>query len=242
MAKRNLKELNLLDDFLFGTLVSHKEFGEAFCRAIVDGHSLASGTDYGTLKDVYIILILPYDPFGQDRLIYTIRSMCQEDPSMPYDDGARTIFLYTKGTQGDIPRELQELLRYMEDTTAQNAVNPSLRKIQRMVENVKEDKGVLLEYMKIWEWEQQIREEAIEEGREAGRKAGMEAGRKAGMEAGRKVGMEAGIEAGKQAATKALTLNMLSKKKFSYEEIADLVGITTEEVRKIEEEHNLPTA
>ena len=313
MAKRNLKELNLLDDFLFGTLVSHKEFGEAFCRellqtifhrnfgklkvipqrqyygddttkhgtrldvyleednaelepealydlepenardknkrkflpkrarfyrAIVDGHSLASGTDYGTLKDVYIILILPYDPFGQDRLIYTIRSMCQEDPSMPYDDGARTIFLYTKGTQGDIPRELQELLRYMEDTTSQNAVNPSLRKIQRMVENVKEDKGVLLEYMKIWEWEQQIREEAIEEGREAGRKAGM----KAGMEAGRKAGMTAGIEAGKQAATKTLTLNMLSKKKFSYEEIADLVGITTEEVRKIEKEHNLPTA
>ena len=175
MAKRNLKELNLLDDFLFGTLVSHKEFGEAFCR---------------------------------------------------------------------------ELLRYMEDTTAQNAVNPSLRKIQRMVENVKEDKGVLLEYMKIWEWEQQIREEAIEEGREAGRKAGMkagmEAGRKVGMaagiEAGRKAGMTAGIEAGKQAATKALTLNMLSKKKFSYEEIADLVGITTEEVRKIEKEHNLPTA
>lgn len=149
---------------------------------------------------------------------------------MPYDDGVRTIFLYTKGTQGDIPRELQELLRYMEDTTSQNAVNPSLRKIQRMVENVKEDKGVLLEYMKIWEWEQQIREEAIEEGREAG------------MEAGRKAGMTAGIEAGKQAATKTLTLNMLSKKKFSYEEIADLVGITTEEVRKIENEHNLPTA
>lgn len=193
MAKRNLKELNLLDDFLFGTLVSHKEFGEAFCRELL-----------------------------------------------------QTIFLYTKGTQGDIPRELQELLRYMEDTTIQNAVNPSLRKIQRMVENVKEDKGVLLEYMKIWEWEQQIREEAIEEGREAGRKAGMKAGmevgRKAGMEAGRKAGMTAGIEAGKQAATKTLTLNMLSKKKFSYEEIADLVGITTEEVRKIEKEHNLPTA
>ncbi len=35
MAKRNLKELNLLDDFLFGTLVSHKEFGEAFCRELL---------------------------------------------------------------------------------------------------------------------------------------------------------------------------------------------------------------
>ena len=239
MAKRTLKHLNLLDDFLFGTLVSHKEFGEAFCRellqtifqrkfgklkvipqrqyygddtgnhgtrldvyleednaelepealydleaenakdrkkrhhlpkrarfyrAIVDGHSLASGEDYGTLKDVYIIIILPYDPFDRERLIYTIRNMCQEDPSMPYEDGARTIFLYTKGTKGNISKELQELLHYMEDTEEKNAVNPSLQKIQKMVEKVKEDKGVLLEYMKVWEREQMIREEGMEAG------------------------------------------------------------------------------
>ena len=240
MAKRTLKNLNLLDDFLFGTLVSHKEFGEAFCRellqtifqrkfgklkvipqrqyygddtgnhgtrldvyleedsvelepealydleaenakdknkrqnlpkrarfyrAIVDGHSLASGEDYGTLKDVYIIIILPYDPFDRDRLIYTIRNMCQEDPSMPYEDGARTIFLYTKGKKGNISKELQELLHYMEDTEEKNAVNPSLQKIQKMVEKVKEDKGVLLEYMKVWEREQMIREEGMEAGK-----------------------------------------------------------------------------
>ena len=240
MAKRTLKNLNLLDDFLFGTLVSHKEFGESFCRellqtifqrkfgklkvipqrqyygddtgnhgtrldvyleednaelepealydleaenakdrkkrhhlpkrarfyrAIVDGHSLASGEDYGTLKDVYIIIILPYDPFDRERLIYTIRNMCQEDPSMPYEDGARTIFLYTKGTKGNISKELQELLHYMEDTEEKNAVNPSLQKIQKMVEKVKEDKGVLLEYMKVWEREQMIREEGMEAGK-----------------------------------------------------------------------------
>jgi len=247
MAKRTLKNLNLLDDFLFGTLVSHKEFGEAFCRellqtifqrkfgklkvipqrqyygddtenhgtrldvyleedcaelepealydleaekakdknkrqnlpkrtrfyrAIVDGHSLASGEDYGTLKDVYIIIILPYDPFDRKRLIYTIRNMCQEDPSIPYEDGARTIFLYTKGTKGNIPKELQELLHYMEDTKEKNAVNASLQKIQKMVEKVKEDKGVLLEYMKVWEREQMIREEGMEAGMEAGIAAG----------------------------------------------------------------------
>ena len=247
MAKRTLKNLNLLDDFLFGTLVSHKEFGEVFCRellqtifqrkfgklkiipqrqyygddtenhgtrldvyleedcaelepealydleaekakdknkrqnlpkrtrfyrAIVDGHSLASGEDYGTLKDVYIIIILPYDPFDRKRLIYTIRNMCQEDPSIPYEDGARTIFLYTKGTKGNIPKELQELLHYMEDTKEKNAVNASLQKIQKMVEKVKEDKGVLLEYMKVWEREQMIREEGMEAGMEAGIAAG----------------------------------------------------------------------
>lgn len=252
MAKRTLKNLNLLDDFLFGTLVSHKEFGEAFCRellqtifqrkfgklkvipqrqyygddtvnhgtrldvyleedraelepkalydleaenaknrkkrqhlpkrarfyrAIVDGHSLASGEDYGTLKDIYIIIILPYDPFDRDRIIYTIRNMCEEDPSMPYEDGARTIFLYTKGTKGNISKELRELLHYMEDTEEKNAVNSSLQKIQKMVEKVKEDKGVFLEYMKIWEREQMIREEGMEAGIAAGKKEGIALGK-----------------------------------------------------------------
>ena len=205
MAKRTLKNLNLLDDFLFGTLVSHKEFGEAFCRellydleaenaknrkkrqhlpkrarfyrAIVDGYSLASGEDYGTLKDIYIIIILPYDPFDRDRIIYTIRNMCEEDPSMPYEDGARTIFLYTKGTKGNISKELRELLHYMEDTEEKNAVNSSLQKIQKMVEKVKEDKGVFLEYMKIWEQEQMIREEGMEAGIAAGKKEGIALGK-----------------------------------------------------------------
>ena len=113
-----------------------------------------SGEDYGTLKDVYIIIILPYDPFDRDRLIYTIRNMCEEDPSMPYKDGARTIFLYRKEQKGNISKELRELFHYMEDTEEENAVNSSLQKIQKMVEKVKEDKGVFLEYMKIWEREQ----------------------------------------------------------------------------------------
>ena len=57
----------------------------------------------------------------------------------------------------------------MEDTKEKNAVNASLQKIQKMVEKVKEDKGVLLEYMKVWEREQMIREEGMEAGIAAGK-------------------------------------------------------------------------
>ena len=53
-----------------------------FYRAIVDGHSLASGEDYGTLKDVYIIIILPYDPFGQ-KTSYLYHT--QYVPGRPFD-------------------------------------------------------------------------------------------------------------------------------------------------------------
>lgn len=45
-----------------------------------------------------------------------------------------------------------------------------------------------------------------------------------------------GKEEGEENKRREIVLNMLSKKKFSYEEIADLTGITAEEVREIERE------
>ncbi len=134
-----------------------------FYHAKIDAVSLKSGEGYQHLKRVIVVMIVPFDPFGKDRVVYTIRNMCQEEPRMPYDDGARTIFLYTKGTRGRSTRKLRELLCYIEDTTAENAVNPTLRKLHHMVEKVKHDKEVSLDYMKIFEREEMIRAEGREE-------------------------------------------------------------------------------
>ena len=66
--------------------------------------------------------------------------MCVEE--MPYDDGAQTTVLYTKGTKGDdISEELRQFLKYMENTTQTNAVNDTLKDIQKMVDIVKRDGG-----------------------------------------------------------------------------------------------------
>ena len=50
------------------------------------------------MKQVYVIFICNYDPFGYDRVLYTIKNRCLEEPEMEYDDGSETIVLYTKGT------------------------------------------------------------------------------------------------------------------------------------------------
>ena len=241
MAKRKLEDLNLLDDFLFGSMVTHPEVGERFVReilktifgkdfgkltvvpqkvyygidtdkhgarldvyleesplentgdvaavydmepdknddnnavktlprrvrfyhAVIDGNSLNSGESYKQLKDVFVILITPYDPLNGQRMIYTIRNMCQEMPSLPYEDGAQTIFLYTKGTEGDPPKELRELLYYMENTTEENAINDSLKRIHQMVMLVKHDKEVKLSFMKIFEREEMLIKQGQEQG------------------------------------------------------------------------------
>ena len=99
-----------------------------------------------------MIFICNYDPFGYDRVKYTIRNMCVEEPEMLYDDGAQTTVLYTKGTKGDdISEELRQFLSYMENTTQTNAVNDTLKDIQKMVDIVKQDGEVSLSYMKGFE-------------------------------------------------------------------------------------------
>lgn len=76
---------------------------------------LARGMEYGALRNVVVIFITTYDPFGLNRMVYTISNKCEEVPDMPYDDGAKTLFLYTKGTEGNPPEELRQLLHYMEE-------------------------------------------------------------------------------------------------------------------------------
>ena len=103
-----------------------------------------------------VIFITTYDPFGLNRMVYTISNKCEEVPEMPYDDGAKTLFLYTKGTEGNPPEALKQLLHYMEDTCAENAVTPELRELHEMVTQVKCDKEVGLAYMKAYELEQRL--------------------------------------------------------------------------------------
>jgi len=228
---RQLKELNLLDDFLFNKLVSHPEYGEEFSRELlrnlfgrefgklqvvaqkvyygsdtdthgarldvyleeedgkenatifdvepekeeigfaglprrvrfyhskIDAGTFKSGEDYENLKNVIVIMILPKDPFGYNHMVYTVQNQCLEIPDMPYDDGAKTIFFYTKGTEGNPATELKEFLTYMEETKQDNAKNESLKKIHGMVEQVKGDGKASVEYMKIFEKEKMLREQ-----------------------------------------------------------------------------------
>lgn len=113
-----------------------------FYHGKIAARNLNSGADYDKLKNVFVIMIMPYDPFGLNRMVYTVKNKCVEVPEMAYEDGACTLFLYTRGTAG-IPNEaVKQMLHYMEDTTYENAVNEELREVHRMVETVKRDPEV----------------------------------------------------------------------------------------------------
>ncbi len=69
--------------------------------------------------------------------MYTIGNRCLEVPELPYEAGARTVFLYTKGTEGNPSKELRQLARYMEHSTAENAKSSGLARLHQMMTDVK---------------------------------------------------------------------------------------------------------
>lgn len=87
------------------------------------------------------------------------------EPDVPYDDGAKTIVLYTRGTKGQVSEEVRQFLRYMEKSTSENAVNDTLRDFHHMVETVKKDREVSVKYMKQFERDNMMRAEGREEER-----------------------------------------------------------------------------
>ena len=57
-----------------------------FYHAKIDAGNLESGEDYSHLRNVVVIFITSYDPFGRNRMVYTIQNKCVEEPDMPYAD------------------------------------------------------------------------------------------------------------------------------------------------------------
>ena len=55
-----------------------------FYHSKIDVGNLKAGQDYTSLKNVVIIFIMSKDPFGENRMLYTIANRCLELPHLPY--------------------------------------------------------------------------------------------------------------------------------------------------------------
>ena len=144
-----------------------------FYQSMIDTKLLATGDRYEKLPELMMIWILPYDPFGMNRMIYTVKNMVVENPGMVYNDGVEKLFLYTRGTEGGSAK-LKELLRYLEETKPENAVDEELREVQDIVGKVKHRKDVGEHYMTLQEIIDNEKKYSYEDGKEIGRQEGLE--------------------------------------------------------------------
>ena len=138
-----------------------------FYQSLIDSQLLPTDTPFRKLPDIFMIWILPYDPFGDDRMIYTVKNMVVENDQIVYNDGSTKLFLYTKGTKGG-SKELKDLLTYLEYTTVANAVDSDLKEIQKIVDNVKADSRERERFMTLQEMIYYEKRDSREAGYQAG--------------------------------------------------------------------------
>ena len=155
-----------------------------YYHGMIDSQFLQAGQTYDKLPNVVIIFILPYDPFGKDRMVYTIRNEVMEEPDIEYNDGSLKMILYTKGKTNDSGKELQDMLRYIEQSTADNVTNQDIESVHHLVNRVKARKEVDLSYMKSWDWDDYNKKLGIQEGIELGRSEGLTEGIEKGIAKG----------------------------------------------------------
>ena len=147
--RKSLKELNLLDRFLFDEAMEDPE-------------------NVNLLNEVLIIMITPFDLFGYDLYRYTFQMTCEEVPELKLDDGATRIFLNTHGKHPEfVSPELIELLKYMEQSTERIVKTCESERIQAMhkrICQIKASEKTEVKYMQTWEEKILIKQEGIAEG------------------------------------------------------------------------------
>lgn len=139
-----------------------------YYHSMIDKQFLESGMKYDKLENTYVIFILNYDPFNRNRMLYTIKNSCVEEPDMPYEDGARTIFLYVYGKKNIPSKRLKDMLLFLVDSKDCNATDEGLVRMNNMMKSIKLNKKVGEHYMHTMMRESDLRAMGHEEGLEKG--------------------------------------------------------------------------
>ena len=141
---------------------------------MIDVNSLPKGVLYHKLKDCYVIVISPQDPFGEDEIVYVSEQRIRKS-GKPAKEGKYVIYINCSGTNGrDAYPDLVPFCEYVmgnkTDDSFVNAVNEKVR-------DYNSNSDWRLEHM---EWEMR-RLELIEEGFEEGMSVGEKRGEKRGI-------------------------------------------------------------
>ena len=145
--------------------------------------ALASGEDYETLPDTFVIFVCDFDPFGEHLYCYTFGNECRENKNAKLDDGSYTIFLSTKGeNEEEVPVELVRFLKFATadlEESEEDFQDELVKQFQETIHSIKTDREMGERYMI---FEEMLREEK-QEGRLEGRIEGrIEATREAILE------------------------------------------------------------
>ena len=212
-----------VDDVIYDTEVQKRNTKDLPKRSrlynsMIDSKLLIPGTNgYNGLNDVYIIMIMSFDLFGEGKYRYTFRMRCEEERDIELGDGVTRIFLNTQGKDADgVSEELIGLLKYFEDSTestADSSGSDRIMKLHERVERLRESEEIGVKFMNAWEEKLLDRQDGYEEGLAEG------------IERGQKLGVAEGeVYKSKEVAAK------LKERGMDVSDIADVTGLPVSEI------------
>lgn len=84
-----------------------------YYQTAIDITNLSIREDYNVLPDSYVIFLCTFDFFGRGLPVYTFRNVCEEDYSLPLNDGTTKIFLNSRAAKDENVPGLKTFLEYM---------------------------------------------------------------------------------------------------------------------------------
>ena len=115
-----------------------------FYGSMADTQMLEKGIVYTKLKDSYVIMICPFDQYGEGRHVYTFTNRCKENLNLEMGDGTTKIVLNAAGTMDDVSGSLKEFLNYVAGKPSDDEY---VRKLDDAVKMARANKEWRREYM-----------------------------------------------------------------------------------------------
>ena len=115
-----------------------------FYGSLADTQMLEKGVVYSKLKDSYVIMICPFDSYGEGRHRYTFTNRCKENNDLEMGDGTTKIVLNAVGTMDDVSEKLKAFLDYV---AGKSVDDEYVKKLDEAVKKARANKEWRREYM-----------------------------------------------------------------------------------------------
>ena len=78
----------------------------------MDTYQIRKGKKYKNLKESIVIFVCGFDPFDENRSIYTFETICRENTDIRLKDKRKTYFVYIGGNRDGVAADTIKLLDY----------------------------------------------------------------------------------------------------------------------------------
>ena len=132
-----------------------------FYQAAIDISFLDKGNFYNNLNDSFIIFICTFDAIGKNKPVYTFENICLEDKNTSLQDGTKKVIINAEAFKDTENKELKEFLEYLKTGKAKSEFT---RRIEEMIQTVKQNEQARQEYRLMSTFEMDARYKGFSEG------------------------------------------------------------------------------